>query len=128
MLALDGIDTGRILNPPLPPGWRREIDALYFGKWVNEKRGQSVIVSIAEHEDGNEWAHLSIAGRRMPSYDDLCYLKRHWLGAAAKAIMVFPAAENHVNIHPTCLHLFHCLTADPLPEFSSELAPGLRSI
>jgi len=33
-------------------------------------------------------------------------------------IQVFPQASEHVNDHATCLHLWCCLEADVLPDFS----------
>jgi hypothetical protein len=64
----------------------------------------------------------------LPDFDDLMIVKELFIGTEAKAIMVFPARSKHVNIHPHCLHLFSCMTGDPLPEFSSELEGGGRTL
>jgi hypothetical protein len=40
-----------------------------------------------------------------------------FVGSARKAVMVLPAEEEHVNIHPFCLHLYSPLDRDPLPDF-----------
>ena len=103
-----------------PPGWvlaeRRDDGAM----WVNKKRGLSVIVSISYQGDGHAWAHASIAHvKRLPTYDELKYLHRHWLGEQRKAIQVFAPSAEHVNIHPRCLHLWCCLDGDPLPDFTA---------
>ena len=79
----------------------------------------SVVASISTELDGRRWLHMSMAHPfRMPSYDDLTYLKRHWAGEDRKCIMVLPAKDEHVNIHKTCLHLWCCLDDDPLPDFT----------
>ena len=102
-----------------PPGWRVDDIREDGARWLNAKRKQSVIVSLAREQDGRTWLHASIAHpRRMPSYDDLAYLKRHWIGDDRKAIMVLPATTEHVNIHNFALHLFCCLGDDPLPDFT----------
>lgn len=102
-----------------PPGWELYVKRSDGMMWVNRSRQLSVIESTNREKDGKNWRHLSIAHpRRMPTYDELTYLKRHWAGEDAKAIMVFPAKAEHVNIHPNCLHLFVCLDGDPLPDFT----------
>jgi hypothetical protein len=103
----------------LPPGWAKISSRNYHGVWRNNKKNLAVIASFAQYGDGKFWLHLSISHRRrMPTYDELTYLKRHWIGDDRKAIMVLPEAKEHVNIHPRCLHLFCCLDGDPLPDFT----------
>lgn len=112
----------------LPPGWdrvpspRETLQAManggYFKKWLHRKDGRSVIVSEERQTDGRRWVHASIAHIRKIGYEDLVYLKRHWLGEDVRAIQVFPPRETHVNVHPNCLHLWVCLDGDGLPEFS----------
>lgn len=102
-----------------PPGWKLVETKMDGSKWMNSKRKMSVIMSVTREFDGKLWAHMSIAHmRRMPTYEDLVYLKRHWAGDDKKCIMVMPSSSEHVNIHPNCLHLFCCLDDDPLPDFT----------
>lgn len=83
-----------------------------------------VITTIEDHADGREWLHVSCSRKnKMPSYEDLCRVKEVFVGDDQKAIMVFPPKEEHVNFHPRCLHLFCCLTEDPLPDFRP--GPGM---
>lgn len=89
--------------------------------WLNQKKKLSVIGSIGEEQDGRTWLHLSIAhtvNGRLPTYKELQYLKRHWVGPERKAMQIFPPESEHVNIHPDCLHLFACMDEDPLPDFT----------
>ena len=105
-----------------PPGWVLDEQREDGARWINRKRQMIVIGSIAEEQDGKRWLHLSMSHRnRVPTYDELVYLKRHWAGDDRKAIMVLPARSEHVNIHPYVLHLFVCLDADPLPDFTHGL-------
>jgi hypothetical protein len=103
----------------LPKGWKvveKRQDGIM---WVNANLGFSVIVSFSREGDGKRWAHLSIAHKsRIPTYTELKYLKDNWLGPHKKCIMLFPEESKHVNIHPYCLHLFHCLDDDGLPDFT----------
>lgn len=81
--------------------------------------GMFIIQSIAIEDDLKPWIHVSFSRKsRMPDYKDITRIKADFIGADRKAIMVFPEAKLHVNLHPYCLHLFCCLAADPLPEFS----------
>jgi hypothetical protein len=109
-----------------PPGWRRRVDGLsafYHGVWDNEKKQMRVIISYSNgYGDGKWWYHVSVSHRkRIITYDELTYVKRHWVGDDHKAIMVLPEKSKHVNIHPNCLHLFCCLDGDPLPDFTGGM-------
>jgi hypothetical protein len=78
----------------------------------------SIIISGEEH-DKKKWLHISAARTsRLPSYGDLKRIKKDFIGEEKRAIMIFPDAAHHVNIHPYCLHLYYCFDGDGLPEFS----------
>jgi hypothetical protein len=107
------------LTGKLPPGWHLTEERLDGARWDNHKKRLIVIASIAKEQDGKTWMHLSMSHhRRVPTYDELVYLKRHWAGEDRKCIMVLPKKEEHVNINPRVLHLFCCLDGDPLPDFT----------
>lgn len=90
--------------------------------------GLAVIVSGAVQSDGKRWIHLSCSRRqRLPSWQDLRQAKDAFIGAEAYAVQVLPPADRYVNIHPFCLHLFHCVDGHPLPEFSA-LVGGVRAL
>lgn len=80
------------------------------------------------HPDGTEreWRHVSFSHPdRIPSYDEIAAVKRAFVGDDSKAIMVFPPADKHVNIHRFTLHLFAPHDgSDTLPEFSG-VVPGI---
>lgn len=96
----------------LPIGWV----AANSNTWMNRSIGLVVILSGEVHND-SRWLHLSVSRQsRVPSYDDLCLVKRVFIGDR-KAIQVFPPKAEHVNIHNYCLHLWACLDADSLPDF-----------
>jgi hypothetical protein len=121
------------LKLQMNPGeeWRRDtrpkakdFDGVFYH--VDKKR--TVIISWAHFPDNKRWLHVSLSHKdRIPTYEELCEVKARFVGEDKKAIMVFPTAENHVNIHPNCLHLWHCLDEDPLPEFS-DVVGGVRTI
>jgi hypothetical protein len=103
----------------LPPKWRyverRENGALY----ISTVEHMSVIESIAIEQDGKRWHHVSVSRPdRLPSYDDLVFVKEHWIGDTRYAYQVFPPKHKHVNFDPHCLHLWSCLDATPLPDFT----------
>lgn len=108
-----------LTGKPPPPGWVMETYGGDGGRWMNRKKQMVVIASISTEQDGKLWLHASISHRkRIPSYDELIYLKRHWIGEDRKAIMVLPEKAKHINIHPYVLHLFCCINGDPLPDFT----------
>lgn len=95
------------------------------------------ILTEPEVHDGLTWWHISVSARerwgkppvqRVPSYDELCAVKRVFIGDAAMAIQVFPKASEHVNIHPHCLHLWSPLGHSPLPDFRWHAGEGLYGV
>lgn len=99
----------------------------YGHTWDNAKRRLRVIMTAEIHEDGRLWAHVSVSHpKRVPNYEEMAYVKRHWIGDDYSALQIFPKKEFHVNIHPRCLHLFACIAkeGDGLPEFSTETIIG----
>ncbi len=68
---------------------------------------------------GELWAHLSVSAQtpaRLPTWDELGWCKRYFLGDR-KAIQVLPPKAEYVNIHPHVLNLYAPLDRDPLPDF-----------
>ena len=110
----------------LPVGWN-ETQAMCLNWRAYEGHGLKVIVEIELHENtfegasiarGGHWMHVSFSRpTRVPNYAETKAVKALFIGHDRKAIMIFPAEGEHVNIHPHCLHLFSPLDADPLPDF-----------
>lgn len=88
----------------------------------------TVVVTCADHDDGSEWIHASIAGfDELPSYEHLKQLHQAVFGDGY-SYMCFPPPEHHVNIHPNALHLFgRADGAASMPEFSGTIN-GVKSI
>lgn len=87
--------------------------------WVNKSLGLVVISSMAKELDGKFWQHVSLSRKsKVPSYDDMCLVKKLFIGEDKKAIQIFAQKSDHVNIHPYCLHLWHCIDGDSLPDFT----------
>jgi hypothetical protein len=85
----------------------------------------TVIFSGMVEADGKRWLHVSCAhGNRLPSWDDLKLVKETFIGRDRKAVQVFPSQEEYVNVNPYCLHLWHCLDGDGLPDFTSGRPKG----
>lgn len=118
-----------VLPRVLPGGW-----------WIANKRGDGyryvyegvatfmiVVASVSYERDRRRWIHVSVSagsvrgdGRRnqhLPTYAQLCEVKDLFIGPGRKAVQVFPARAEHINIHPCVLHLFALVEGDPLPDF-----------
>jgi len=102
-------------------GWRLRTN----GDDDETRRGMVVIISGGVELDGKRYIHCSISRRdEMPSYTDLDYIKSVVFGPDREAYQKFARRREHVNIHPFCLHLWHCMDGDRLPDFTR----GGRSI
>jgi hypothetical protein len=84
--------------------------------------GLEVILSVDDKfGDGRTWIHCSCAySDKLPTYNEVCLVKRFFIGTNRKALMIFPEERNHVNIHSYALHLWSAIEGDNLPEFGIE--------
>ncbi len=106
------------LFPQAPRNWKRFQNPYAYAAYdcVN---GLRVLMDVGMEYDGKRWLHVSLSRKgRLPSYDDMCAVKNLFIGPDKMAIQVFVPSAQHVNIHPTCLHLWHCIDGDVLPDFT----------
>lgn len=109
----------------LPPGWECTQEGVDGAMYDSKSSGLRVISSVALESDGYFWLHVSVSRRsRLPTWEDLRFVKDIFIGPGAKAIQVLPSENEYVNINPFVLHLWACLDGDPLPDFTR----GTRSI
>jgi len=86
----------------------------------------TVLVSGGVEADGKLWLHVSCAMRnRLPSWEELKMVKETFIGKDKQALQILPVEEKYVNYHPNCLHLWHCVTGDGLPDFTVGRPPGV---
>lgn len=65
--------------------------------------------------DGEGWQHVSVSRRkRNPSYEDMCWAKDQFWSDDVCVMQLHVPAEDHVNCHPHCLHLW-CPTGVEIP-------------
>lgn len=103
----------------LPDGWQ-VLQPFGDGNAYQHRAGLRVIVSTADFPDGRDWMHISVSRKdRLPSWDDLKLVKNTFAGVQRVAYQVIAPADEHVNIHDFCLHLWTPLTGErPLPDFT----------
>lgn len=103
----------------VPPLWI-QVDCPCIGAYAFQSATGMLIIYGEEKIEGRWWRHLSVSRQgRIPSYDDLTKVKSAFAGDHRSAVMVFPKKEEHVNIHPNCLHLWWPVDEKhyPLPDF-----------
>ena len=85
------------------------------------KKGLLVLISCAQQSDLRLWLHVSVSRKDtcIPTWEQMSVLKQLFIGDDRQAIQVMPPASKHVNIHSACLHLWHCLDGDGLPDFTA---------
>lgn len=120
-------DTWEKIKPKIYPPWwiedkkyRAINGARYFkmSALAEQQIQMIVLATVGVERDDKLWLHVSASCRsRTPSYEELCQVKLVFVGRKRKAIQIFATEEEHVNIHPHCLHLWCCLDGDPLPDF-----------
>ena len=76
-----------------------------------------VVIQSIELTDGKEWLHTSFSRKsKIPTYSDIQFVKRIFIGEDKTAIMIFPGKDKYVNIMKYCLHLY--CGDDNLPDFT----------
>ena len=102
-----------------PAVWRHHEAQEPVATWLTHPDGRRVMISVLIEADGHPWLHVSVShAQRLPTYAELADTKRAFVGPERKAIQVFPAETEHVNVHPFCLHLWCRLDGSSLPDFS----------
>ena len=87
-----------------------------------------LVIATLEEVDGLRWLHVSFSRKgRVPTWEDISFVKTQVISEDVKAIMVFPKTENYVNLHKHCLHLYAPVGHDPLPDFEATLA-GMKTL
>jgi len=74
--------------------------------WFAFKREGREVRCLAS--DGVGWEHVSVSiqGRKMPSWNLMCYVKDLFWSKDDVVVQYHPAEEDYVNWHPACLHLW----------------------
>lgn len=108
-----------LVGDALPSGWACSPFGPDGARCVAPDGAGSIIVTRADHIDGFEVCHASIAWPdRDPSYRDLVMLHRAVFGDGW-AYQVFAPASEHINIHEHALHLWGRADGEPmLPDFT----------
>jgi hypothetical protein len=109
-----------LLPRVLPASWRAlRVDQLPFSKWYQTTDGLRVCVSMARERDSCCWLHVSISReKRLPSWEELKLVKDVIIGPEKTALQVLPPKSKYVNKHAFCLHLWHNLDREVVPDFT----------
>jgi hypothetical protein len=100
----------------LPAAWRRvePVAQVPHALVFERKCGLRVILGVEDHGTGR-WLHVSFArSYRLPGWDDLREVKDLFVGPDKLAVQVLPPADQYVNAHRFCLHLWRRLDGPTL--------------
>jgi hypothetical protein len=103
----------------IPPLWT-QITCAVIKAYAFESTSGLLVMIGEEKIEGKWWRHVSVSRQdRIPNYADLGSVKSAFIGDHRAAIQVFPKKDEHVNIHPRCLHLWSPVDEKhyPLPDF-----------
>lgn len=89
-----------------------------LGCWDHPRLQRRFIHSIARELDHEVWAHVSLSrwDKRMPTWEQVRDIWR-LLYPDTTGIVVIPPEDKHVNLAEVA-HVWGCLTATPLPDFT----------
>ena len=108
----------------LPPGWLfNDTPPVVSYEHVG---GLRVIASEEHYPSGEggaeeKWLHVSASrAHKIPDWDDMCRVKKAFIGEHREAVQVHPPADEYVNHHPYVLHLFCNLDRRIMPDFRKD--------
>ncbi len=111
--------TKTLLGHDLPRHWRKMGTFGPDGYAYTKLLVSLHVIETRANCEGKEWLHVSVSyPDKLPTYDDLCEVKKTFIGDERTALQIFPPKVKHVNIHNYCLHLFCCLDGDVTPDFT----------
>jgi hypothetical protein len=89
----------------VPADWT-EVEGMLSRMWTHTN-GLRVGLSCDVLDNRSRWLHLSVSrSNRLPSWEDMKFVKDAFIGRDHEAIQVLPKDEDFVNLHPFCLHLW----------------------
>ena len=115
------------LPDPIPRPWQlvvkesQPVDgaAFYRGRNKRDPAWRTVMFTGEIKNDGSKWLHVSIARNgELPTWQELVDVKEKFLGPECLALQVFPPRSRWISIHDYCLHLWHRLDGDPIPDLA----------
>jgi len=62
-----------------------------------------------------DWEHVSVSGRRMPNWQEMCYVRDLFWSPTNWVVQFHPPQTEYVNCHPNCLHLWAFNGVMPTP-------------
>lgn len=100
-------------------GWVLRLENLDgLGMWDHVRWGLRIVHSVARELDGHAWAHVSVSTREgtMPGW--LETRNAGWVMYPERpGLIVVAPRGTHVSLAEVA-HVWYCLTADPVPDFS----------
>ena len=91
----------------------------YGAFWIPGPCGMDlkVIASSGSAHEEIPWEHVSVSLKnRCPNWQEMCFIKDLFWAPDEVVMQLHVAAQNHINVHNFCLHLWRPLKADiPLP-------------
>jgi hypothetical protein len=92
------------------------VDLKFNGAFAFAIKGVSVVVIAGR---GKGWDHVSVScENRTPTWEEMETVKRMFFKDDEVAMQLHVAVEDHINMHPYCLHLwrsYNKLRPIPLP-------------
>jgi len=81
--------------------------------------GSNVLRVVSSGHGDPEWEHVSVSlQNRCPNWLEMCFIKSMFWGEDERVVQFHPPANEYVNNHPFCLHLWKYLKGEmPHPEW-----------
>lgn len=96
------------------------------GAWRIDRRGSlPEIVPIGLliiASDGGGWEHVSVSlPTRCPTWEEMCWVKDQFWRPTETVMQLHVPAEDHVSLHPWCLHLWRPRRGQAIPRPPREM-------
>jgi hypothetical protein len=83
---------------------------------------------VVQASDGGGWEHVSVSlQHRCPTWEEMCFIKDLFWDDSDLVVQMHVPAENYVNYHPYCLHLWRKLDTNDYCEAPHYLLVGPKT-
>ena len=65
--------------------------------------------------DADKWEHVSVSGRRIPNWEEMCFVRKLFWGEDDWVVQFHPPRTEYVNNFSACLHLWRYKGSFPTP-------------
>lgn len=91
--------------------WKEQLAMGIRCGYINLPSGQRASVVVGENEEGWEHVSIKLSARRLPTWDEMCFVKDVFWDEEEEVVQIHPKRSQYVNL-TEALHLWRPCNGD----------------